>query len=424
MDRTAQVVIGAQFGDEGKGRITDAHVAAGGARLVVRFNGGAQAGHTVVTPEGRRHVFGHVGSGALAGAPTYLSRFFVCNPLLFLREQAALAGLDARPVVMVDARCPVTTPYDMLINQWLEQARGAARHGSCGVGFGETLERQRSHHALTVADLADAATLTQRLDALRRDYLPARLARLGCAALLAEPDKAALLQADTLLERFVTDARRFLDSVSVMPLSVAARGRHLLFEGAQGLLLDQARGFFPHVTRSHTGLRNVLMLAGELGLQRLEVDYVSRVYLTRHGAGPLPGELPGPPYAGISDPTNQPNPYQGSLRFAWLDLDLLGRAIAADCGDARAVPQLALRTRLALSCLDQVEEGRLCYQQGGAHRQGDIEALLRALGAATGIRQFLLSDSATRRPLQQYRQRTTRTRVPNAARPAPPRLSS
>jgi len=423
MDRTAQVVIGAQFGDEGKGRITDAHVTAGGARLVVRFNGGAQAGHTVVTPEGRRHVFGHVGSGALAGVPTYLSRFFVCNPLLFLREQAALAGLGTQPVVMVDARSPVTTPYDMLINQWLEQARGAARHGSCGVGFGETLERQRSHHALTVADLADAATLTQRLDALRRDYLPARLARLGCAALLAEPDKAALLQADTLLERFVTDARRFLDSVSVMPLSVAARGRHLLFEGAQGLLLDQTRGFFPHVTRSHTGLRNVLMLAFELGLKRLEVDYVSRVYLTRHGAGPLPGELPGPPYAGISDPTNQPNPYQGSLRFAWLDLDLLGRAIAADCGDAGAVPQLTLRTRLALSCLDQVEDGRLCYQHGGAQRQGDIEALLRALGAATGIDQFLLSDSATRRPLQQYRRRAAGTGMLHAARPVQPRLS-
>ena len=423
MDRTAQVVIGAQFGDEGKGRITDAHVTAGGARLVVRFNGGAQAGHTVVTPEGRRHVFGHVGSGALAGVPTYLSRFFVCNPLLFLREQAALAGLGTQPVVMVDARSPVTTPYDMLINQWLEQARGTARHGSCGVGFGETLERQRSHHALTVADLADAATLTQRLDALRRDYLPARLARLGCAALLAEPDKAALLQADTLLERFVTDARRFLDSVSVMPLSVAARGRHLLFEGAQGLLLDQTRGFFPHVTRSHTGLRNVLMLAGELGLEQLEVDYVSRVYLTRHGAGPLPGELPGPPYAGISDPTNQPNPYQGSLRFAWLDLDLLGRAIAADCGDAGAVPQLALRTRLALSCLDQVEDGRLCYQHGGAQRQGDIEALLRALGAATGIDQFLLSDSATRRPLQQYRRRAAGTGMLHAARPVQPSLS-
>ncbi len=423
MDRTAQVVIGAQFGDEGKGRITDAHVTAGGARLVVRFNGGAQAGHTVVTPEGRRHVFGHVGSGALAGVPTYLSRFFVCNPLLFLREQAALAGLGTQPVVMVDARSPVTTPYDMLINQWLEQARGTARHGSCGVGFGETLERQRSHHALTVADLADAATLTQRLDALRRDYLPARLARLGCAALLAEPDKAALLQADTLLERFVTDARRFLDSVSVMPLSVAARGRHLLFEGAQGLLLDQTRGFFPHVTRSHTGLRNVLMLAFELGLKRLEVDYVSRVYLTRHGAGPLPGELPGPPYAGISDPTNQPNPYQGSLRFAWLDLDLLGRAIAADCGDAGAVPQLTLRTRLALSCLDQVEDGRLCYQHGGAQRQGDIEALLRALGAATGIDQFLLSDSATRRPLQQYRRRAAGTGMLHAARPVQPSLS-
>ena len=131
-ETTARVVIGAQFGDEGKGQaVAGEAAAAGGDGIVVRYNGGAQAGHTVVTPDGRRHVFSHVGSGAFSGAATFLSRWFVSHPMLFLKEQAALAALGVNPVVLIDPASPVTTPYDMLINQIVEQARGDGRHGSC-----------------------------------------------------------------------------------------------------------------------------------------------------------------------------------------------------------------------------------------------------------------------------------------------------
>ena len=131
--------------------MTAAYAAAVGCDgIVVRFNGGAQAGHTVVTPEGRRHVFSHIGSGTFAGAATFLSRFFVSHPLLFLKEWEVLAAQGVRPVVYVDPDSPVTTPYDMMINQIIEQEQGAARHGSCGLGFGETLERNLiSDYALT-----------------------------------------------------------------------------------------------------------------------------------------------------------------------------------------------------------------------------------------------------------------------------------
>jgi adenylosuccinate synthase len=103
--------------------------------IVVRFNGGAQAGHTVVAPDGRRHVFSHVGSGALAGAashPVALVSFRQSHPVPE-RELAVLAaqGRDAGTVA-VDPASPVTTPYDMLINQIVERARGDGRHGSCG----------------------------------------------------------------------------------------------------------------------------------------------------------------------------------------------------------------------------------------------------------------------------------------------------
>lgn len=380
--KAAQVVIGAQFGDEGKGRLIDYRAALiGGDGIVVRFNGGAQAGHTVVTPEGRRHVFSHIGSGAFAGAATLLSRFFVSNPILFLKELNALAELDVTPTVLIDPASPVTTPYDMMINQLIEKERGAGRHGSCGIGFGETLERHlHPAYALTVGDLADDA-LADRLDAIRRDYAPARLVRLGFGdAYLRE---AGLFQSDAILERYVEDVRRFLDAVTVMNAPAAIQGRQILFEGAQGLLLDQERGFFPYVTRSHTGLRNVLTLAGEWRLERLEVTYATRAYLTRHGAGPLPGELAEKPYPAVADPTNIPNDYQGTLRFAWLDVDLLGRAIAADLNDAQQCPGTAVHPRLAITCLDQLGDGPAIYRQGERLRRTGLESFIAVVRQAT-----------------------------------------
>ncbi|MFO1424222.1 MAG: adenylosuccinate synthetase [Candidatus Competibacteraceae bacterium] len=394
--KTAQAVIGTQFGDEGKGRVTDYYAAeVGGDGIVIRFNGGAQAGHTVVTPDGLRHVFSHVGSGAFAGAATFLSRFFVSNPILFLKEMAILAAKGMEPAIYVDSQSPVTTPYDMMINQIVERERGGDRHGSCGVGFGETIERNLTPaYALTVADLADLSALAAKLDVIRRDYAPVRLARLGFANAFAR--NADLFLSDAILERYAEDARRFVEAITVADARTATRGRHLLFEGAQGLLLDQDRGFFPHVTRSNTGLRNVLALAGELDLERLEVTYATRVYLTRHGAGPLPRELPEKPHPGVVDATNVPNAYQGTLRFGWLDLDVLRRAIAEDLTDAGQLPGLSIKTRLAITCLDQVGDDKVTYYSGGMRCRASIEAFVAAVSRAVGARDRLLGFGADR----------------------------
>ncbi len=374
---TAQVVIGAQFGDEGKGRMIAQYATPYGDQgIVIRFNGGAQAGHTVVRADGLRHVFSHVGSGAFSGAATFLSRFFVCHPILFLREIDTLAAQGVKPVVYIDPQSPVTTPYDMLINQIVERERGAARHGSCGVGFGETLERHlRPPYALTVVDLANRAALLAKLDAIRRDYAPVRLMQLGCAA--AFERHADLLWSDAILERFLEDAEHFLQRVTVSDMRTATQGRQVLFEGAQGLLLDQDRGFFPHVTRSNTGLRNVVTLAAELALTRLEVSYVTRAYVTRHGAGPLPHELPEKPYPGVVDPTNVPNAWQGSLRFGWLDLNVLGNAMVGDLADTEGRLGLALKPRLVVTCLDQLGDEKMIYYRDGIQYQLKIEDFLR-----------------------------------------------
>ncbi|MDG4551315.1 MAG: adenylosuccinate synthetase [Candidatus Contendobacter sp.] len=401
VQKTARVVIGAQFGDEGKGRMIDYYAAEVGCDgIVIRFNGGAQAGHTVVTPDGLRHVFSHVGSGAFVGAATFLSRFFVSNPILFLKEMESLAAKDVEPRIYVDPQSPVTTPYDMMINQIVERERGGDRHGSCGVGFGETIERNLTPaYALTVADLADLSALAGKLDAIRRDYAPARLARLGFADAFAR--NANLLLSDAILEHFIKDAGRFVETITVADARVATRGRHLLFEGAQGLLLDQDRGFFPHVTRSNTGLYNVLALAGELGLREFEVTYATRAYLTRHGAGPMPHELPEKPYPDVVDATNVPNAYQGTLRFGWLDLDVLRHAIAEDLADAGRLPGLAIKARLAITCLDQVGDDKVRYYSGGMRRRASIESFVAAVSATVGIDKILLGFGADRESIMQ-----------------------
>lgn len=391
--RAASVVIGANFGDEGKGLVTD-FLAAQGADTVVRFNGGAQAGHTVLTPQGQRHVFSHFGSGTLCGVPTFLSAFFVCNPVLYRRERQSLLDAGVLPVLRVDRASPVTTPYDMLINHIAEMARGASRHGSCGVGFGETLERDGdSRFRLRVADLADSARLADLLDKIRRDYVPQRLAALGLSAQL--PENAALLGSDILLERFVADSHYFLGTITLADAGHLRSLSHIVFEGAQGLLLDQQRGFFPHVTRSHTGLRNVLSLAAEAHLPVLQVIYASRAYLTRHGAGPMPNEVRHPPYSGIIDETNIHNSYQGGLRFGLLDLDVLTSSIHADLQDAQGT-QIAVEPMLALTCMDQIGSGRARYRAGGMPCEAAAEVFAQRVMQHCALPQAYVSGGPTR----------------------------
>lgn len=367
MLKNANVVIGANYGDEGKGLMTDYFAAQGDNSLVVRFNGGCQAGHTVTTPDGRRHVFAHFGSGTFAGAATYLSRHFAVNPVLYRKERMKLAPLlGAAPKVFVDERAPVTTFFDMLVNQLAEEQRGAGRHGSCGMGFGETIGRHESKtHDLVVKDLLDEKALREKLVAIRDQHLPARCWDLGVTDFGRHH---ALCTSDVLVDAFVEAAHEFLaDVILVRSASSAFEGvDNLVFEGAQGLLLDQDRGAFPHVTRSNTGILNALEVATEACLEELVVTYATRAYLTRHGAGPLAHELPGRPYDGVVDLTNQPNAYQGSLRFAHLDHDRLAQTIRVDMADATGA-SVAVHARLAVSCLDQVGATSRFWAGGTLH---------------------------------------------------------
>lgn len=351
--KTAYGVIGANYGDEAKGSNVDriVHGLGGAGVVVVRSNGGAQAGHTVVTPDGRRHVFHHIGSGAYAGAATHLSRFFVHHPMSFMAERDRLAAQGACVEVTADPRGYVTTPWDMMVNQVLEVSRGNARHGSCGYGLGETMGRnEETMHGLSFADLSSSG-LERRLELIRDVWLRDRLRVLGVTP---DEETARAIASPEVMRRFLADCAEFVANVRPMDDADLGEAGHVVFEGAQGLLLDQRGRDFPHVTRSNTGIENMAAIAREAGIGRIEATYATRAYLTRHGAGPMPDERDISGWFEVVDETNVPNPWQSAIRYGLLDLDLLAETIAADVVKADGVE---LGLLVAVSCLDQARGG-------------------------------------------------------------------
>jgi adenylosuccinate synthase len=210
------------------------------------------------------------------------------------------------------------------------------------------------------------------LHGIRARWVPQRLDTLR---LRPGSDWLAWLDSAGVRNAFMGAARAFAADVPMAADAIAAHSGPVLFEGAQGLLLDAEHRWFPHVTRSRTGLTNVAILAQEAGIEALDVTYVTRAYATRHGAGPFPRQVD----ASYPDATNVPNSWQGTLRFERLDLDLLHEAVAADM----AASPLPVSHRLAVTCLDQVGE-RVEFWHGDTARTAAPAAMLDTAQALLG----------------------------------------
>src|SRR5262245_24772133 len=175
----AIIVVDLGYGDAGKGGVVDYLTHARAAHAVVRFNGGGQAAHTVVTPDGRRHTFAQFGSGSFVpGVTTFLSRFMLVDPLALLREAEGLAAVgvpDALDRLAIDREALVVTPLHAALNRLRELARGEGRHGSCGLGIGETMAAALDcpAEAVRAGDLNDPATVRRKLAFLRERCLAA-----------------------------------------------------------------------------------------------------------------------------------------------------------------------------------------------------------------------------------------------------------
>ena len=275
------IVVDLGYGDAGKGRVVDllcaqaADAGKGGIEAVIRFNGGAQAAHNVVTPDGRHHTFAQFGSGTLQGVRTHLSRFVVVDPLALAVEADQLRTLGVpKPfgLLTVDAEALLATPWHRAANQARERARGAAGHGTCGMGVGETVAYALANpDAPRVCDARNPARLSRCLVAVRD-----RLADEFGEDFYAVPvDEVAQLYAS------IADSVAIVDGEATRRRLLAA-GR-CVFEGAQGVLLDEWFGWHPHTTWSTTTFENALALLAGVPAVRLGVV---RTYTTRHGAGP------------------------------------------------------------------------------------------------------------------------------------------
>lgn len=334
-----KVVIGANFGDEGKGLMTDyfCHQSTprGEKTLVVLHNGGAQRGHTVVTPDGNRHVFHHFGSGTLVGADTYLSEEFVLNPMIFRQEWGELESMKAIPKVYVNHTCRVTTPFDMILNQIIEESRDNARHGSCGMGIHETMIRDVCNYPIEMWFDSSDESKRYYLKEIR-NYLSERLLDFGINKI---PDNwKEIVNSDLLIENFISELNFMGRNISIRFDRFIEYYDCVAFENGQGLLLDQNNtAYYPHLTPSNTGIKNSLEIIAEMSCKPdIEVCYVTRTYLTRHGAGRLDGECGKQEInPDMQDLTNVPNPHQGTLRYAKLIEKSLEERILKDFEPAR-----------------------------------------------------------------------------------------
>ncbi|NTX08679.1 adenylosuccinate synthetase [Myxococcus sp. CA040A] len=346
--RAAHVVVDLGFGDAGKGTLTDWLVRRHGAQLVVRFNGGAQAGHNVVTDDGRHHTFSQLGAGTFVpGVATHLAHSTVFHPLALHVEAQYLAerGVpDALSRVTVSERARVITPFHQAAGRLRELGRGARRHGTCGVGVGETMRDTLAHPeaAVLAADLCRPDVLTRKARAAQ-ERLRAELAEVRRAA-VGHPDSApelGLLEDSDIPSRWVEAVRVIHPEQRVVGngwLGPRLREGHTVFEGAQGVLLDEWRGFHPHTTWSTCTFEPALALLREQGfdgdVHRLGV---LRAYATRHGEGPLPTEEASLA-ALVPEPHNTADGWQGGFRVGGFDA-VLGRYALQVCG---GVDSLAL----------------------------------------------------------------------------------
>lgn len=406
----AVCVVGVNFGDEGKGTITDFLTRQNRSPLTVRFNGGAQASHHVVLPAGTWHAFHQWGSGTFAGARTHLTQDVVLDPFALAREARDLTacGLDDPwPLLTIDPRTKVVTPYQQAMNRLRELARGADRHGSCGLGIGEVMADEEAGRPVLIAgSLEVPPRAADILDAIR-------LCKLAEAAPLRATLGDEARELFTLLDdstsptryaQYYGQIRQRFALRATEPLLEATSGT-VVFEGAQGVLLDQYYGFRPHYTWSETTPANVVRICRTLGfdLGRLHTVGVSRTYTTRHGAGPFPTEGRMPP---VPEPHNTRNDWQGGWRTGALDVTLLDYALRA-C--TRLTPQITL----ALTHLDWVQPKHpisLRYAHDSGHLAADVPMavpvyktvksaieLTRTLQQATGVPITLWSNGPTHR---------------------------
>lgn len=342
------IVVGAQFGDEGKAKVTD--LLSKNADVVVRYQGGANAGHTVVV-DGDTYKFHLIPSGIIyPGKVCVLGPGMVIDPKSFINEMEALMkrGLDDSGL-KVAATAHVTMPYHFMIDAAEEESRGDQKIGTTKRGIGPTYADKCSRSGIRVEDILDAEVLRQKLEYLipRKNVILERLYNL--------PPLDVKQVLDEYLDYGKKMSKYVCDTAAIIFHSVQER-KNILFEGAQGTLLDLDHGSYPYVTSSSPTAGGACIGAG-IGPTIIDrVIGVSKAYMTRVGEGPFPteqsgeiGEMmrqTGKAWAEVGVTTGRPR------RCGWFDAVVGRYAVRINGLDCLAITKLDV--------LDEFDEIKIC----------------------------------------------------------------
>jgi adenylosuccinate synthase len=353
----AYIVVDLGFGDSGKGLLTYFLARHVEADVVVRYNGGAQAGHNVLTPDGRHHTFSQFGSGMfIPHVRTYLSRHVVVHPGALLIEGDTLAGKgvpDPFSRLRLSDQALVITPFHQAANRIREIARGTNRHGSCGVGVGEAVEDALLHaeNRVLAGDLNNPVLLRRKLRNIRdqkREQISALFKVYSPGSPIARDYE--VFEREEVIDAWISSIARINQLGLVVSDSVLERWlretKNAIFEGAQGVLLDADAGFHPFTTWSRCTAANAFDLIKQMASDsRVFQIGVMRSYAVRHGPGPLPTETD--VLTSVVSEHNQYNEWQGTVRYGWFDAVLARYALGVTGGvDSLAVTHLDVLSRL------------------------------------------------------------------------------
>jgi len=348
------VVVGTQWGDEGKGKIVD--WLTDNADGVVRFQGGHNAGHTLVI-NGKKTILRLIPSGILRpNVACYIGNGVVLSPPALLAEidELAAAGVDTTSRLMISGNCPLILDYHVALDQARELHRGDARIGTTGRGIGPAYEDKVARRAVRTQDLFDAARFGARV----REALDLHNFVLVNYLKAAKVDAQKVID-DTL--RLAERLKPMISDVSYRLNAAMAAGERLLFEGAQGALLDIDHGTYPFVTSSNC-IAGAAAAGSGIGPRML--DYVLgivKAYATRVGTGPFPTELTDEVGAVLGKRGNEFGSVTGRpRRCGWIDVPALRRSFHLNGVDGQCITKLDV--------LDGLAEIRLCthYRFDGA----------------------------------------------------------
>lgn len=355
------VVLGSQWGDEGKGKIVD--LLTERADAVVRFQGGHNAGHTLVI-QGRKTALRLLPSGILREkVQCFIGNGVVVSPTALVSEIAALEerGVSVKNHLHICATCSLVLPYHAALDQAREKARGKEAIGTTGRGIGPAYEDKVSRQGLRILDLADPKRFAEKLQE-RADYYNFLLERYY------QVDPIDVKQ---VLEETLAAAQIILPLMSDVPheLSLLRRqGKVIIFEGAQGTLLDIDHGTYPFVTSSNTTAGSA---ANGSGLGPRDLDYIlgiTKAYTTRVGGGPFPCELKDEIGKTLSERGHEFGTVTGRpRRCGWFDVVAMKRAIQINSLSGLAITKLDV--------LDTLSEIKLCVAY---HYRGETLNVLPA----------------------------------------------